>query len=75
MDKVMSWAEIEAAFDSEWVLIEDPEMTGVQEVVRGNVIFHGSEKEDLYCKLEELQPACSAIRFVGRLPEGWEMML
>ena len=75
MDKVMSCKEIEEAFDSEWVLIADPELTSTQEVIRGNVVFHGPDKEDLYSKMEELQPACSAIRFVGRLPEGWEMML
>ena len=27
MNQVMTWEEIEAAFDGEWVLIEDPETT------------------------------------------------
>jgi hypothetical protein len=39
MDKVMSWAEIEATFDSEWVLIEDPELTPMLEIIRGKVVF------------------------------------
>ena len=75
MSELMTWQEIEEAFDSEWVLIEDPDLTSAQEVIRGRVVFHGPDKEDLYSILEELRPSCSAIRFVGRLPDDFEMIL
>ena len=75
MNEVMTWAEIEAEFDGEWVLIEGPEMTRSREVVCGTVVFHGVSKEELYDKLEELRPTCSAIRFIGKLPDNFEMIL
>ena len=43
-DAVMSWKEIEETFDSEWVLIEDPELSLSLEVLGGKVVFHSTDK-------------------------------
>ena len=75
MDKVMSWLEIEAAFDSEWVLIEDPELTNSLKVIQGKVVFHSKEQSEVYEKMRDLPRLNHAIRYIGRLPEGWEMAL
>jgi hypothetical protein len=75
MDKVMSWAEIEATFDSEWVLIEDPELTPMLEIIRGKVVFHGKDKDKLHQKMRELRPLRSAVIFVGDPPKDLEFIL
>ena len=75
MDKVMSWQEIKEAFDGEWVLIEDPEYTRSREFVRGKVIFHSKDRAELGAKMEELPRMHHAIKHIGGLPEGLEMIL
>ena len=72
---VMSWKEIEDAFDSEWVLIEDPELTHSQEIIKGKVVFHSKDRGEVHSKATELRPLHPAIIYIGDLPEGWEMAL
>ena len=75
MSKVMTWAEIEAEFDGEWVLIEDPETTPMQEIIRGTVVFHGADKGKLHQRMRESRPRSSAVIFVGSPPEDLEFAL
>ena len=65
MNEVMTWAEIEEAFDGEWVLIEDPKTTPVHEVIGGRVVFHSPERSEVYRKLTELLPIHPAVLYVG----------
>ena len=51
MDKVMSWSEIKETFNGEWVLIEDPEVTRGQEIIRGKVLFHSKDRAELGAKM------------------------
>ena len=69
MTEVMTWAEIEAAFDGEWVLIENPETTPVLEIVRGKVVLHDKDKSQVQKKMKELRLPYSAFLFVGEHPE------
>ena len=66
MDEVMTWAEIEEAFDGEWVLIEDPEMTSSPEILGGKVIFHSRSRAEIHEKVMELSRLNHAILFVGQ---------
>lgn len=68
MSEVMSWAEIEAAFDGEWVLIEDPETTRSHEIISGKVVFHSSDRAEAYRMLNELRPVHPAVMYVGATP-------
>jgi hypothetical protein len=69
MDEVLSVAEIQERFDSEWVLIEDPELDENLEVVRGKVIFHSKDRDEVYRKDMELHPRSAAYLFTGKMPE------
>ena len=69
-DAVMSWKEIEETFDSEWVLIEDPELSLSLEVLGGKVAFHSTDKNDVYQKMKDLPQLNHAIRYIGKLPEN-----
>ncbi len=75
MAKVMSIEEINARFDSEWVLIEDPETTELFEVKRGKVICHSKDRDEVYRKAIELKPRHSAFLFTGKPPKNMVIVL
>ena len=75
MGEVMSQAEIATRFESEWVLLEDPETTDVLEVKSGKVLWHSKDRDEVYRKARELQPRHSAILYTGTLSEGMVIVL
>lgn len=75
MSEVMSLAEIRARFESEWVLLENPETTETLEVKSGKVLWHSKDRDEVYRKARELRPKHSAILYTGRLPEDTVVVL
>ena len=76
MNEVMSVREINSQFESEWVLLEDPETTETLEVKGGKVLWHCKDRDELYRVLGELKPRHSAIVFTGTVvPEGTAIIL
>jgi len=70
MNDVMTMEEIEARFDSEWVLIVDPEYERGVHVKRGRVACHSSDREEVYRKALELRPKHLAVYYIGDIPDG-----
>jgi hypothetical protein len=60
---------MEGRFDGEWVLIADPELDDMQEVVRGKVVYHGTDRDELHRTARELQLKRSASIYLGRPPQ------
>ena len=52
MDEVLTIAEIEGRFESEWVLIEDPSTNEALEVRGGTVRCHGKDREESMNKMQ-----------------------
>ncbi|MGH7801967.1 MAG: hypothetical protein ACREOW_15295 [Thermodesulfobacteriota bacterium] len=75
MSEVMSLAEIQARFESEWVLLEDPETTETLEVKSGKVLWHSKDRDEVYRKARELRPKHLAILYTGKLPEDMAVVL
>lgn len=76
MDDVMSLAEIQTQFKSEWILVEDPETTEALEVKKGKVLWHSKDRDEVYRKANELKPKHSAILYTGPVvPEGTATVL
>jgi hypothetical protein len=75
MDEVLSISEIEAKFDSEWVLIEDPRTDDALEVRGGTVRCHGKDREEVYRRAVEIRPKRFAIVYTGRMPQDTEIIL
>ena len=65
MNEVLTWEEIEAAFDGEWVLIEDPELTSTPEILGGKVIFHSKTRDEVHEEMLKLPKLHHAVIFVG----------
>ena len=81
MDQLLTAAQIEAQFDSEWVLIGDPETDEHLEVQRGTVLWHSKDRDEVYRKAIEYGRSKSsnrrrfAIMYTGKMPEGTEIIL
>ena len=71
----MSLAEIQSAYDSEWVLLANPQTTPTLQVTGGQVLFHSKNRDEVYRKARELRPKHSAILFTGKLTEEMAVVL
>ena len=75
MDEVMSLAEIQARFESEWVLVADPQLGESLSVEGGRILWHGKDRDELYRRATEMRPGHSAILYTGTLPEETAVVL
>jgi hypothetical protein len=75
MDPVMSLEKIKDQFNSEWILLGDPETTVDLEVKKGTLLYHSKDRDEVYRKARELSPKHSAILYTGSLPEGTMIVL
>jgi hypothetical protein len=69
MAETMSREEIESRFESEWVLLEDPEVNEQMEVLGGKVLWHSKDRDEVYQKAIELRPKHSATLYTGTIPD------
>jgi hypothetical protein len=75
MERVMTIGEIESEFDSEWVLVDEPETNEQLEVIKGKVLHHSKDRDEVYRKAVNLRPKRSAILYTGSIPEGTVVVL
>ena len=68
MSDLMTWQEIEETFDSEWVLIEDPEYDSRKEITSGKVLYHSPEWRQVQRKSDALDPANADVVYVCKEP-------
>jgi hypothetical protein len=74
-DEILTKVEIETRYPSEWVLVGDPESDENLEIVRGRVLFHSPDRDEMYRKAIELRPKLAATLFTGAPPEDEEFIL
>ena len=75
MDEILTTAEIEEQFESEWVLIEAPQTDESLHVRGGRVRWHSKDRDDVYRKAVELRPSRFAILYTGRIPRDAAVVL
>ena len=75
MDEVLTIAQIEAQFESEWVLIEDAQTNEALEVQSGKVRWHSKDRDEVYRKAVELRPRRFAMLYTGRMPRDTAIAL
>ncbi len=73
--QIMSAEEINSTFESEWVLVGNPEVEENLIVKRGKVLWHGKNKEELYRAVDELNPKSAAFLYTGRVIKEGEALL
>ena len=75
MSDILTLAEIEAQFESEWVLVEDPQTNEALEVQSGNVLWHSKDRDEVYRKAIELRPKRCAVLYTGTIPKDTVIVL
>lgn len=73
--QTLTLAEIESRYDSEWVLLEDPEVDEYQRVVRGKVVAHSKDRDEVDRKAIELRLKHSAFLYTGPMPANTAILL
>ena len=75
MDEVLTISEIESRFNSEWVLVEDPQTNEALEVQSGKVRYHGKDRDEVYRMAIELRPKRFAVLYTGRIGKDAAVVL
>lgn len=75
MASVMTIAEIKAQFDSEWVLVHDPQTSDDFEVHSGVVAAHSKDRDEVYRFAATARPKRFAILYTGELPKDAAIIL
>lgn len=75
MNNAMTIAEIETEFQSEWVLVENPQTDEMLEVQSGQVRFHSKDRDEVYRKAVELRPKRFAMLYTGAVPQRTAIVL
>jgi hypothetical protein len=75
MNQILTIAEMEAQFTSEWLLVEDPQTNESLEVQTGKVICHSPDREEVYRKAVELRPKRFAVLYTGKMPQDAAIVL
>ena len=75
MDTAMTLAQMETQFDSEWVLVGDPQTDDALEVQSGQVLWHSQDRDEVYRKAVELRPRRFAMLYSGKMPEDTAIIL
>jgi hypothetical protein len=75
MDDILTIAEIESQFQSEWILVEDPQTNEALEVQSGKVRYHSKDRDEIYRKAIELRPKRFAMLYTGTIPQDTAIVL
>ena len=68
MNEVLTMDEIEERYNGEWVLLGDPETDEHHAVVRGRLIGHSPDRDEIDRIDGKLIPRRAAVLFIGDLP-------
>lgn len=75
MAEMMTLSQIERQFESEWVLVENPETNQNLELQAGEVLWHSKDRDEVYRKAVELRPRRFAMLYTGKMPKGTAIIL
>ena len=75
MNETITYAEIAKQYNGEWVLLGDTKASKGPKILRGKVLWHSKDREEVYRKAMELRPKHSAVLFMGKPPKGMEFAL
>jgi len=75
IDKILTLEEIFSLYPDEWVLIVNPELDEEFSVIRGEVLAHATERDEIYSKLSLRNGKSVAIEYTGSIPDNLAVML
>lgn len=75
MNEPLTIDQIEKRFDSEWILVGDPQTDDSLAVLSGTVLWHSKDRDEVYRKAVELRPKRFAMLYTGEMPENTAIVL
>lgn len=75
MSEILTYEQMKERYDGEWVLVGAPELTEMDEVIRGQVLAHSPDRDEVYRKVLELSPKSAATLCFKTLPEDAAVIL
>jgi hypothetical protein len=73
--KILSLEKIFSLYPDEWVLIVNPELDEEFSVIRGEVLAHSTERDQIYSNLSLRNGKSVAIEYTGSIPDNIAVML
>jgi hypothetical protein len=71
----LTLAEIEAQFQAEWILVDNPDTAKDLAVKGGTVLCHSKDRDEVYRKAVELRPRRFAVLYTGKMPKDTAIVL
>lgn len=69
MNEILSIDEMKSRYPNEWILIGDPQTNDASAVVGGQVLWHSTDRDEVYMKSVELRPKHIAYHYTGKVPQ------
>lgn len=66
---------IKEQYAGEWVLIAYTELDEGMRVIRGKVLAHSADRDEIYRRLLTIKGQQMAIEYVGQVPEDFAVVL
>ena len=75
MNEVLTVAEIHERFQSEWVLLGDPQTDTYLGVQGGTVLWHSKDRDEVYRQAITAPYKHLAVLYTGTIPEGTAVLI
>ncbi|PSM48141.1 hypothetical protein C7Y66_16055 [Chroococcidiopsis sp. CCALA 051] len=73
--EIITFEEMQHRYAGKWVLIAEHESDENMRVVRGEVLVHSVNRDEVYDRLKDFQGRSLAIEYIGTPPPEWAVML
>jgi hypothetical protein len=75
MKKILTMKQLESQYSGEWVLLINPVHDELMEAIRGELVFHAKDRDEVYKEAHKRKDRHTAIFYVGKLPEDLVVVL
>ncbi len=75
MGEILSFQEMQSQHAGEWLLIAYTELDDEMKVIRGEVLAHSPNRDEIYCALLSMKGKAVAIEYAGEIPEDTAVAL
>lgn len=75
MSEILSYEEIKRRYPDEWLLIAEPELDEELKVIRGEILAHSKDRDEVYRTLRKMRGRSFAIEYNGEPPEDFAVVL
>ncbi len=75
MGEILSIQEMKSQYTGEWLLIAYTELDNEMNVIRGEVLIHSPDRDEIYRELLSTKGKSVAVEYTGAIPEDLAVVL